>query len=38
MPATASIVVPADSGVDVLAALELRRMTINEICGTRQKR
>jgi len=38
MPATASIVVPADSGVDVLAALELRSIAINEICGTRQKR
>jgi hypothetical protein len=38
MAARASIVVPADSGVDVLAALELRRTTINEICGTRQKR
>jgi hypothetical protein len=38
MPAMALITVPADSGVDVLAALESRRMTINEICGTRQKR
>jgi hypothetical protein len=38
MLATVSITVPPDSGIDVLAALESRRMTINEICGTRQKR
>ena len=38
MPARASINVPADSGVDVVAALEQRSMTINEICGTRQRR
>src|SRR5437868_5976317 len=38
MPATASITVPVDSGVDALAALETRRIAINEICGTRQKR
>jgi len=38
MPAAVSITVPADSGVDALAALETRRITINEICGTRQKR
>src|SRR6266480_5877068 len=38
MPATASITVPADSGIDALAALEKRRIAINEVCGTRQKR
>ncbi len=38
MAARATIVVPADSGVDVLAALELRSITIDEICGTRQRR
>ncbi len=35
---TASISVPADSGVDALAAMEQRSMTINEVCGTRQRR
>lgn len=38
MLATASITVPPDSGVEALAVLELRQMTINEICGTRQRR
>jgi len=38
MPTTALITVPPDSGIDVLAALESRRMTINEVCGTRQRR
>ena len=33
MPATVLITMPADSGIDVLAALETRSMTINEICG-----
>ena len=38
MLATVSITVPVDSGVDALAALEARSITINEICGARQKR
>jgi hypothetical protein len=38
MPATVLITVPPDSGIDVLAALESRSMTINEVCGTRQRR
>ena len=37
MPATALLAVPADSGIDVLAALEERSIPINEICGTRQQ-
>ena len=38
MPAVVLITVPPDSGINVLAALEPRRMTINEVCGTTQKR
>ena len=38
MPATATLSVPVDSGVDVLVALEERSTPINEICGTRQRR
>lgn len=38
MPARVALTIPADSGVDVLAALEQRSMVINEICGTRQQR
>ena len=37
MPAAATLSIPVDSGVDVLAALEERSIPINEICGTRQR-